>query len=82
MKVLFVCKKATSKKHVTERSLKEAVRKLSIKSGQSSEPKTNDLVVDSGNTDHVIVNKNWFRNLKKVDTTVTIPDGVTQKSKE
>ena len=52
----------------------------SLKSGESSEATAKDLVVDSGSTDHVIVNKNWFKNLKEVNTTVTNPDGGNTKS--
>ena len=50
-----------------------------LKSGESSEATAEDLVVDSGSTDHVIVNKNWFKNMKEVDTTVTNPDGGNTK---
>ena len=46
-----------------------------LKSGGSSEATAKDLVVYSGSTDHVIVNKNWFKNLKEIETTVTNPDG-------
>ena len=52
----------------------------SLKSGESSEATAKDLVVDSGSTDHVIVNKNWFKNLKEVNNTVTNPDGGNTKS--
>ena len=38
-----------------------------------------DLVIDSGSTDHVIVQKNWFRNLKELNTVVTNPDGGNTK---
>ena len=38
-----------------------------------------DLVIDSGSTDHVIVHKNWFKNLKELNTVVTNPDGGNTK---
>ena len=45
-----------------------------LKSGNSSEATAERFVVDSDSTDHVIVNKNWFKNIKALDTTVTNPD--------
>ena len=51
----------------------------SLNSGNSSEATSKDLVVDSGSTDHVIVNKSWFRNLREIETTVTNPDGGNTK---
>ena len=32
-------------------------------------------MVDSGSTDHVMVNRIWFKNIKALDTTVTDHDG-------
>ena len=51
----------------------------SLKSGESSEATSKDLVIDSGSTEHVIVNKNCFKNLKEKDTTVTNLDGGNTK---
>ena len=43
---------------------------------RASSGETNtDLVVDSGSTDHIVVNKNWFESIRKIDTTVTNPEG-------
>ena len=67
-------KKNTENKGGTHRSFAS-----SLNSGNSSEATTKDLVVDSGSTDHVIVNKSWFRNLKEIETTVTNPDGGNTK---
>ena len=36
---------------------------------------TKDLIVDSGSTDVVMVNTQYFKNLKEIDTTVTSLDG-------
>ena len=47
----------------------------SLKSGDSSEATAKDLVVYSGSTDYVIKNKNCFKNIKAIDTTVSNPDG-------
>ena len=44
------------------------------KSGESIDATTKDIVVNSASTDHVIVNKNRFKTLKEVVTTVTNPD--------
>ena len=41
----------------------------------SSEATERDLVVDSGSTDHIVVNKYWFTSIGEIDTTVTNPDG-------
>ena len=38
-----------------------------------------DLVIDSGSTDHVIVQRSWFKNLRELDTSVTNPDGGNTK---
>ena len=45
----------------------------------SSEATEQDLVVDSGSTDHIVVNKNWFKSIREIDTTVTNPDGGNTK---
>ena len=48
----------------------------SLKSDRaSSEATEQDLVVDSGSTDHIVVNKNWFKSIREIETTVTNPDG-------
>ena len=41
----------------------------------TSEAPEYDLVVDSGTTDHSVLNKNWFKSLRELNTTVTNPDG-------
>ena len=52
----------------------------SLKSDRaSSEATEQDLVVDSGSTDHIVVNKNWFKSIGEIDTTVTNPDGGNTK---
>ena len=52
----------------------------SLKSDRaSSGAKEQDLVVDSGSTDHIVVNKNWFKSIREIDTTVTNPDGGNTK---
>ena len=51
----------------------------SLKSDRaSSEATEQDLVVDSGSRDHIVVNKNWFKSIREIDTTVTNPDGNTK----
>ena len=45
----------------------------------TSEATKQDLVVDSGSKDHLVVNKNWFKSLKALGTTVTNPDGGNTK---
>ena len=67
--------KACIKKTKESKGAKHGSLASSLKSGDSSEATAKDLVVDSGSTDHVIVNKNWFKNMKPIDTTVTNPDG-------
>ena len=53
---------------------------LSLKSDKASSKATEqDLVVDSGSTDHIVVNKNWFICIREIDTTVTNPDGGNTK---
>ena len=48
----------------------------SSKSDRTSNDATEqDLVVDSGSTQHTVVNKNWLTSLREIDTTVTNPDG-------
>ena len=34
-----------------------------------------DLVIDSGSTDHVITQKEWFKNYRKIKTVVNKPHG-------
>ena len=34
-----------------------------------------DLVVDSRSTDHMMIDKTWFKNYQKLETTVNNPDG-------
>ena len=45
----------------------------------NSEATEQDLVVDSGSTDHIVVNKNLFKSLRKLDTTVTNSRGGNSK---
>ena len=48
----------------------------SLKSDRaSSETTEQDLVVDWRSTDHIVVNKNWFKGKRENDTTVTNPGG-------
>ena len=48
----------------------------SLKSARaSSEATEQDLVVDSGSTDHIVVNKNWFKSIREINIKVTNPDG-------
>ena len=48
----------------------------SLKSDRtSSETTEQDLVVDSGSTEHIVVNKTSFKSIGELDTTVTNPDG-------
>ena len=52
----------------------------SLKSDRNtSEATQQDLVVDSGSTDHIVVNKIWFKSLRELDTTVTNADGGNTK---
>ena len=43
---------------------KHASLTTSLKSRESSKATAKDLSVDSGSTDHIIVNKNWFKRQK------------------
>ena len=45
----------------------------------TSETTEQDLVVESGNTDHIVANINLFKNLRELDTTITNPDGGNTK---
>ena len=45
----------------------------------SSEATEQDLFVDSGSTDHIVVNKNWFKSIREIHTTVTKPYGGNTK---
>ena len=41
----------------------------SLKSDRaSSEATEQDLVVGSGSTDHIVVNENWFKSIREIDT--------------
>ena len=52
----------------------------SLKSDKASSKATEqDLVVESGSTDHIVVNKSWFISIREIDTTVTNPDGGNTK---
>ena len=52
----------------------------SLKSDRASSQATEqDLVVDSGITDHIIVNKNCFTSIRENDATVTNPNGGNTK---
>ena len=71
--------KACMKKAENSKGGKHGSLASSLKSGGSSEATAKDIVVDSGSTDHAIVNKNWFKNPKEIETTVTNPDGGNTK---
>ena len=45
----------------------------------SSEATEQDLVVDSGSTDHIVVNKKCLKSIREIDTTFTNPDGGNTK---
>ena len=47
----------------------------SLSAGSSFEVSKTDLVVDSGSTDHMMIDKTWFKNYQKLETTVNNPDG-------
>ena len=52
----------------------------SVKSDRASSEATRpDLVVDSGSTDHKVVTRNWFKNIRKLDTTENNPEGGNTK---
>ena len=52
----------------------------SLKSNSaSSEATKQDLVVNSGSTDHIVLIKNWFKSTREIDTTVTNPNGGNTK---
>ena len=47
----------------------------SLSADSSFEVSKTDLVVDSGSTDHMMIDKTWFKNYQKLETTVNNPDG-------
>ena len=47
----------------------------SLSAESSFEVSKTDLLVDSGSTDHMMIDKTWFKNYQKVETTVNNPDG-------
>ena len=47
----------------------------SLSAESSFEISKTDLVVDSGSTDHMMIDKTWFKNYQKLETTVNNPDG-------
>ena len=47
----------------------------SLSAESSFEVSKTDLVVDSGSTDHMMIDKTWFKNYQKLETTVNNPDG-------
>ena len=62
------------------RVTKQGILASSLKSDRAtSEVTEQDLVVESGNTDHKVVGKNWFKSFREFDTTVTNPDGCYTK---
>ena len=47
----------------------------SLNSEKMSDVSKFDLVVDSGSTDHIMIDRTWFKNYQKLETTVNNPDG-------
>ena len=47
----------------------------SLSANSSFEVSKTDIVVDSGSTDHMMIDKTWFKNYQKLETTVDNPDG-------
>ena len=47
----------------------------SLSADSSFEVSKTDLVVDSGNTDHMMIDKTWFKIYQKLETIVNNPDG-------
>ena len=53
----------------------------SLKSDRASSGATDqDLVVDSGSTEHIVVNKNWFKNVRELIQQLPTQMVVSQKS--
>ena len=80
------CSFCKQKGHLVQACMKEALGTKpgslasSVKSDRvSSEATEQDSVVDSGNTDNIVVDKNWCNSIREIDTTVTNPDGSTTK---
>ena len=48
---------------------------FSLSEESSFEDSKTDLVVDSGSTDHMMIDKTWFKDYQKLETTVNNPDG-------
>ena len=81
------CTFCKQKSHLVQACMKKApstkpgILASSLKSDTtSSEATEQDLAVDSGSTDHIVVNKNWFNRIREIDTTVTNPDGGNTKA--
>ena len=51
----------------------------SLSADSSFEVSITDLIVDSGSTDHMMIDKTWFKNYQKLETTVNNPDGEKTK---
>ena len=47
----------------------------SLSADSSFEVSKTDLVVDSGSTDHMMIDKTWFKKYQKLETTFNNPDG-------
>ena len=80
------CTFCKQKGHLVQGCIKKATRTRpgsltsSLKSDRaSSEATEEDLVVDSGSTDHIVVNKNWFKSIGEIDATVSNPDAGNSK---
>ena len=67
------CHLASACKHQQKNPHKGLASILSAES--SFEVSKADLVVDSGSTDHMMIDKTWFKNYQKLETTVNNPDG-------
>ena len=66
-------------KYEARESQAESLASSLRSANEISEATDQDFVIDSGSTEHVIVQKNWFRNLRELDTSVTNPDGGNTK---
>ena len=71
-----VCKK------ISRESQAVSVASILKSAKEVSEATDRDLFIDSGSTDHVIVHKSWFGNLRELDTNATNPDGGNTKVSE
>ena len=64
---------ASACKHQKKSPHKSLASNLSAES--SFEVSKTDLAVDSGSTDHMMIDKTWFKNYQKCETTVNNPHG-------